>query len=443
MKTPPSNLSHWNGLLDSISAFLRDPQALRLDRISWSGEGVEQRSAYHSLLQIVRNRTLIEHLIREHSRRMPKARLHALLALAIIQFLESDDTEATRAKVVHHTVRLTRELCSQPESRFVNAVARAISEHQSRTLQLLDAPEHWHVRYSHPRWLVERWISQFGNKTTRLLLQWNQSIPHTYVHDLRRICQTEQSLRNPEELPKLTATPWPDFHVLEKAGRANIESLLKWPFYIQDPSTRIAPSLFEPPSNRASILDTCAAPGGKSLHLLKRLADNGHAWQRWIATDSSPERLRVMENNLERLGVKGIETSCVDWLKPLPESLASLRFDWVLLDAPCSSVGVIQRHPEIRWRLHADDYQRLPVQQLALLEQCSRLVRKDGQLVYSTCSFDPDENERVIEAFQQTAQGRHFEVRTGRSLLPHLEGHDGVGAFLLRRKADALSPSGE
>src|SRR5690606_35934799 len=178
----------------------------------------------------------------------------------------------------------------------------------------------------------------FGSETTRLLLQWNQSIPHTYVHDLRRICQTEQSLRNPEEIPQLTATPWPDFQCLEKTGRSNIEYLLKWPFYIQDPSTRIAPSLFEPPPERPSILDACAAPGGKSLHLLKHLTDSGHAWQRWMAADSSHERLRVMENNLERLGVKGIETCCVDWLKPLPESIASLRFDWVLLDAPCSSV---------------------------------------------------------------------------------------------------------
>lgn len=443
MKNPQSNLSHWNGPLDSISAFLRDPQTLRLDRLSWSGEAVEQRSAYHSLLQIVRNRTLIEHLIREHSRRMPKTRLQALLALAIVQLLESDDSEATRAKVVHHTVQLTRKLCSQPESRFVNAVARAISEHLSQTIQILDVPEYWHVRYSHPRWLVERWISQFGSETTRLLLQWNQSIPHTYVHDLRRICQTEQSLRNPEEIPQLTATPWPDFQCLEKTGRSNIEYLLKWPFYIQDPSTRIAPSLFEPPPERPSILDACAAPGGKSLHLLKHLTDSGHAWQRWMAADSSHERLRVMENNLERLGVKGIETCCVDWLKPLPESIASLRFDWVLLDAPCSSVGVIRRHPEIRWRLHADDSQRLPAQQLALLEQCSRLVRKGGQLVYSTCSFDPDENERVIEAFLQTEQGRHFELRSGHSLLPHLEGHDGVGAFLLRRKGEAHGASGK
>lgn len=436
MKTPQRNPSPWPGLIESISSFLQDPLNLRLDRLHWSGDSREQRSAYHLLMWVVRHRSLMEHLILQHAPRRPKPRLQALLSLAIAEMLESDGSEGKLAKIVDHSVRLTRERCSAPESRFVNAVARTISRNLPEVLSSLETPEHWHLRYSHPKWLVDRWRSEFGDDTTRSLLEWNQRIPRTFVHDLHALLPQRSATGEPALHPGLSPTNWTDFWELEKQGRSLLEALLEGPYYIQDPSTRIAPSLFEIGSECDHILDACAAPGGKSLHLMKRLGSAGRSWQRWITADGSAERLKRLTLNFDRLGIHGVEPVHVNWFEPLPEALSRLSFDWVLLDAPCSSVGVIQRHPEIRWRLRPGDFERMPTQQLAMLQRCSERVRPGGQLVYSTCSFDPAENQHVVAAFLESAQGRCFRQCAETVLLPPNVGHDGVGAFHFRRSGD-------
>ncbi len=440
MKSKLHNPAFWSGPVKTIQLFLEDPNSLRLDKLTWTGEQPQQRSAFHHLMQIVRNRSLIVHLVQNQTKRPPKPKLRAVLALGIVQLLESPEASAeatiNHAKIVHHTVDIARKLCSPQEAKFVNAVCRCISRTLKEQLKGLDQPKTWHILYSHPNWLIDRWAEQFGLETTKSILQWNQQIPETYLHDINGLLDNlpPEERSNKASECGLQPSQWPGFFRVEKSGRQHLQTLLKDPFYIQDPSTAVAPALFSTSKTPHDLLDACASPGGKSVHFYKHFENTKESPLRWIAADLSEERLELFENNMKRLGISGISTCVVDWEKDIPGSLQDQTFDWILLDAPCTSVGVIQKHPEIRWRLSPMDYTQVPARQLKILSHCSKLLKPGGELVYSTCSFDTEENKDVINAFLESADGSDFEVAQRTLLLPHMEKHDGVGATLLRRK---------
>jgi len=421
-------------IIQSIQQFLTDPHSLRLDRLDWTGNTAEQRSGFHYLMQLIRNRTLIEHLIAQQAKRPPKALLKAVIAYAVVQMLERPDDVGTHAKIIHHAVDLARELCSKQESGFVNAVSRKISSSLPEQLDELEKQQLWHIRYSHPKWLIQRWKQQHGPEATQQLLLWNQQIPTTYVHDVHgALAVPTEELENRLQSLGLETSAWKDFYSLKKAGRQKLEQLLKDPFYIQDPSTRIAPSLFSHCNQPDAILDACAAPGGKTVHLYKHLHHMGIQPQTWIAADLTLERLEWVETNMTRLQIPGIQVCVADWEQGIPESMKQFSFDWILIDAPCTSTGVIQKHPEIRWRLKKEDYPLLPARQLAILSRCSALLKPGGSLVYSTCSIDPAENQDVVHAFLASPEGSTFRLIKTETTLPPLQHHDGVGAFLLEK----------
>lgn len=432
MKTHANDLSFWRAPLESIRQFNTNPSSLRTDQFTWTGPRPEQRSAFHFVMQIVRNRSLIDHLIDSRTQKAPKAQLKAVLSLGVIQLLEQPDDIGTHAKIIHHTVNLTRVVCSNNESKFVNAVCRSISRTLANDLKKLETAKNWKIRYSHPKWLIQRWTDQIGKELTLELLKWNQQIPQTYLHDMQAEPATSES-NPPSPIAGLQPTQWPHFYRFNKSDYTTIEQLLGNRFYVQDPSTRIAPSLFSSPTSTINILDACASPGGKSVHLYKRLQDASVDSQSWIATDLSPTRLKFFEENMTRLGIAGIQPMEANWETGIPSLLENQLFDWVIVDAPCTSVGVIQRHPEIRWRLTKADYQTIPAQQLSILKTCSRTVKPGGELVYSTCSFDASENQQIIREFLASEAGNDFSLITGTTCIPQVEKHDGVGAFLLRK----------
>jgi len=435
-KTNNRVLNFWHGPVESIQLFFHAPEALRLEQIQWIGDKPEQRAAYHHLLQIIRNRTLIEFLIRKHTRKSPKPKLKAILALGIVQLLDTSEKEGSHAKIIHHTVEITRQICSDQESRFVNAVCRNIEKTLPQTLQELADNRKWNILYSHPQWLIDRWIQQYGSQKVVKILEWNQRIPDIYIHDFSGVFKQMDGDTIGAELDRMGLEPtiWEDFYLLKKSGRHHIDRLMEQSFYIQDPSTRMAPSLFQlsdPPQN---VLDACAAPGGKSIHLFKRFQKLGSAPVNWIATDLTQDRLNLIQRNMERLKITGIQTQVADWESEEPNSHLKSQFQWVILDAPCTSVGVIQKHPEIRWRLIAADYTKVPKQQLSILKNCAQTLAPGGQLVYSTCSFDFEENQQVIAHFLESDIGSHFSLISGQTLHPGETGHDGIGYFLLKKE---------
>ena len=195
---------------------------------------------------------------------------------------------------------------------------------------------------------------------------------------------------------------------------AELPSFQQGLFYIQDPSTLLAPSLMEAERGQ-KILDLCAAPGGKTTYLAQLIHNEGT-----IIAQDTELRLKLVEENCTRLHV-----TCVAYETALND------YDAILIDAPCSNTGVMRRRVDLRWRLNESELQRLATQQLALLEQCVPLLKTGGTLTYSTCSIEPEENTAVTEAFLE----RHpqFTRETEREIVPFAFGTDGAYAVRLRK----------
>jgi 16S rRNA (cytosine967-C5)-methyltransferase len=194
-------------------------------------------------------------------------------------------------------------------------------------------------------------------------------------------------------------------------------------FYLQDPSTLLAPVLLGAQPGEA-ILDLCAAPGGKTMFMAQMMDDTGKI----VAQDIGPDRLKLIRENCARLGV-----TCVENILPSAFSLQPSAFDRVLIDAPCSNTGVMRRRVDLRWRISPEEISRLQKTQLELLRQAATKLKPGGVLVYSTCSLEPEENSEVVKEFLREQQ--HFNLETERQLLPFVDGVD--GAFVARLKLSA------
>jgi 16S rRNA (cytosine967-C5)-methyltransferase len=225
-----------------------------------------------------------------------------------------------------------------------------------------------------------------------------------------------------------------------------IERLLaEGALYLQDPATVTAPCLLDPKAGE-TVLDLCAAPGGKSLllsDLLEKQARQAGSTApeagRVVAIDlPDPERIERLKANLAKARRVDVVLVQADLLKLTPKLLKEHnlpnKFPAVLLDVPCSNTGVMRHRVDVKWRLRESDIAKHAGQQLALIEAASRLVAPGGRLVYSTCSLEQEENEEVVEAFLRAAGGQ-FVLEQTRSSRPWEDGCDGAGAFLLRNRS--------
>jgi 16S rRNA (cytosine967-C5)-methyltransferase len=195
-------------------------------------------------------------------------------------------------------------------------------------------------------------------------------------------------------------------------------------FYLQDPSTLLAPALLGAQPGE-TILDLCAAPGGKTTFIAQLMDDTGKI----VAQDLAPDRLKLIRENCARLGVTCVEAA-------LPSTInhqLSTGFVRILIDAPCSNTGVMRRRVDLRWRISPEEILRLQKAQIELLKQAAAKLKPGGVLVYSTCSLEPEENSDVVKAFLREHQD--FNLETERQLLPFADGVD--GAYVARLKHSA------
>lgn len=230
----------------------------------------------------------------------------------------------------------------------------------------------------------------------------------------------------------LKETPWPGFYEIRPGHWSEVEPLLTaGKLYIQDPATRFAVELIAPKPGEA-ILDVCAAPGGKSLALADLLGSG-----KLVACDLPGPRIDRLNSNLA-LAPAAVNVAIVQGdltkgaARLFNEHGLAIEYPAVLLDVPCSNTGVMRHRVDVKWRLQEGDFAKHARQQLALLEAASRFVASKGRLVYSTCSLDPEENEKVVAAFIRKA-GTRFKVVDQRISRPWESGHDGAAAFLIRR----------
>jgi 16S rRNA (cytosine967-C5)-methyltransferase len=186
-------------------------------------------------------------------------------------------------------------------------------------------------------------------------------------------------------------------------------------FYVQDPSTLLAVRELDPQPGE-SVLDLCAAPGGKLTYIAQLMRNEG----RLLAHDTHPERMKLLEQNCARLGVTCVQTALPATLTPPPAN----PLDRILIDAPCSNTGVMRRRVDLRWRIRLEEIVRLQATQRGLLRQAALLLKPGGTLVYSTCSLEPEENGQVVDEF--LSEHAEFKSERTRELLPFVEGVDGT-----------------
>ncbi|HTY88322.1 MAG TPA: 16S rRNA (cytosine(967)-C(5))-methyltransferase RsmB [Candidatus Acidoferrum sp.] len=345
---------------------------------------------------------------------------------------------------VHETVELAKQSGLGPQAGFVNALLRSYVREQDKTRQLLAElkTKQPALGWSHPEWLVARWQKRWGLKKTAQLLEWNNTPPKTFarVNTLKLLGSARCADRTPQHsVPTLLAL-WAgegvehDFVrrdwlgenlVFELKSHPPLDSLASFRgggFYIQDPSTLLAPVLLGAQPGEA-ILDFCAAPGGKTTFIAQLMNNQG----RIVAQDVSEARLGLIRENCARLGVTCAETALPSTLNAQP----STTFDRVLVDAPCSNTGVMRRRVDLRWRIQPKELGRLQSAQLELLEQAAGRVRSGGVLVYSTCSLEPEENQDVVKQFLTGHSA--FRLDHEPELLPFTDRVDGAYIARLHR----------
>ncbi|EIP97442.1 tRNA/rRNA cytosine-C5-methylase [Opitutaceae bacterium TAV1] len=385
----------------------------------------------HLLLGALRHLGRIEAAVTPLVERMPRPEVQAVFLLSGFELIDGSrsDDEGFVAKVVHHAVEKTRQLASPAEARMVNAVVRKLAATFAAATapgRLASAPALGEF-YSHPAWMVERWLARFGAEATRALLEWNLRPAPVYAR-----------WRHPEKnLPAdagtaLVPTSWPQFYEVRTSEWPRIEAMLRTgDLFLQDPSTRHAVDLLAPLPGEA-ILDACAAPGGKSLKIADRMRSG-----RIISVDLPGPRQTRLEENLSRAPA-GVQMERVPLNLLQGQAGAALGklapggFAAVLVDVPCSNTGVMRHRVDVKWRLQQTDFAKHARQQYELLEAVSRHVAPGGRLVYSTCSLEQEENEAVVETFLQKCGGQ-FRLEETRLLRPWIDGHDGAGVFRFRR----------
>jgi 16S rRNA (cytosine967-C5)-methyltransferase len=291
---------------------------------------------------------------------------------------------------------------------FVNAVLRALTRADAPAWpdQTGDPIKALSIRHSCPPWLTERWIARFGVERAAGLCEATAMIPPLTIRANTLRISREQLIARLTELGchAQPTTISPVGAVLDKCGSIeDIPLFREGVFYVEDEAAQLIAPLLDPQPGEL-VLDACAAPGGKTTQLAALMRNRGEI----IALDRSAERLRLVDGNCRRLGIGIVRTVRADVTQPLPATLRG-PFDRILVDAPCSGLGVLRRHPEGKWRKKAGMLAQHQLVQQQVLEQVRRLLRPGGVLVYSTCSSEPEENERVIDQFCQAHQDFHRE----------------------------------
>jgi len=325
----------------------------------------------------------------------------------------------------HAAVHENVELVPPRQRSIVNGMLRAAIRREGELLARADA-EPLFVRASHPQFLVERWQEHFSAQQAEELCKWNNLPAPMYGRINQLKIDREEFLSLYPDSRPLTHNPeFVEFDVLPTGA------VRQGHCYIQDPSTAIACQILSPKAEE-KVLDACAAPGGKTGYIARLMENRGTI----VACDRDPERLQILKQNMERLGVGIVHIFGHDWTRGhVPADIASMApFHRILLDAPCSNTGVMRRRVDVRWRLKSADFGRMQRRQLEMLRALIPLLAVNGVLVYSTCSLEPEENEQVVRRILDDSPGLRA-IEEERSI-PFRDGFDGAFAAKFIRSAE-------
>jgi 16S rRNA (cytosine967-C5)-methyltransferase len=359
---------------------------------------------------VIRNLRLLDFWIGELRHGQLDSETRDVLRLGLYQV-------ALLATPSHAAVFETVALAPNRTRGLVNGVLRS-ADRQLSELKKAAENQPLHVRTSHPGFLVAKWLQQFGESTTEELCLWNNRPAPVYVRINELTITREDFLQTNSGSSLLPSDA--RFATLP-SPRATLDN---GTCYAQDPSTAAACDLLGA-QQEDTVLDACAAPGGKTSLIAQLMANRGTI----VACDRAADRLALLRSNLQRLGITNTRVVQHDWRAVLPGIVDGMLFDRILIDAPCSNTGVMRRRVDIRWRIKPDDFARLPDEQLQIVRHVIPLLRPGGVLVYSTCSIEPEENERVLERITEAFS--FLKLTQTISVLPFRDQFDGAFAAQL------------
>jgi len=293
---------------------------------------------------------------------------------------------------VNESVNLARKFGHAGVAKLVNAVLRNYQRKREEIKFPEDGIDYLATFYSFPEWLIEKWLIYFGRESVEKLCEYFNRKPDFgfRINTLKCSKDEIENYFKDKKIAFRVGNYGDDYYYLEgPVDLEELELLQAGKIYIQDESSLLAARLLDPQPGEM-VLDLCAAPGGKSTYIASKMQNEG----RIIAVDRTAEKLKRLKENCQRLGAQIVEFEQADGLTFRAEPA-----DRILVDAPCSGSGVLNRNADARWQKKEKDLERLAALQLALLENAVKLLKPKGVLIYSTCSIMPEENQKAIEKF--------------------------------------------
>lgn len=363
-----------------------------------------------------------------------------VLRSAVYQLFYMERIPASAA--CNEAVKLARSYSNEGSAKFVNGVLRNLLRKKDELVfpnPEEDDLEYLALKYYHPKWLLKRWLGVFGKEGTVKLCEFDNS-PAPVCLRVNTLVTDQEALMTAltEAGAEVRASAWSDDGIVCEKLPALGEMLkkLERDFYVQDESSMLVADVLGPEPGQ-KVLDMCSAPGGKTTHIAQLMDNEGSI----IACDIHAHKLELIRDNAQRLGIKIIEPTLKDATVYQPEWRE--QFDRVLVDAPCSGLGVLRRRAEARWRESKKNLQEFPPLQLRILENACRYVKPEGTLVYSTCTVEYSENHYLVQKFlEKHPEWEYAGVRhplTGEKLeelqlLPQVDGIDGFYICALKKK---------
>ncbi len=332
-----------------------------------------------------------------------KAWVRILIQMTLYQMLFLDSVPEHAA--ISEAVKIAKKRGGQFNGKLVNAILRELTRTPLPSLDTIkDEAERLAVETSHPLWLIKLWSKQFGwEKTIQMARANNERVNVTIrVNGVRG---TREELKQKLESEGITCEYGnlsQDALVILKGNVIKTKAFEQGWFYVQDESSMLVARALKP-KHHSKVLDTCSAPGGKTTHVAELMRQTGTVY----AHDVYEHKIKLIEDNVKRLGLTNVVATLQD-ATTLNERYESDNFDAVLVDAPCSGLGILRRHPEVKITKQPSDLDEIMMIQKKILNTVAPLVKVGGTLVYSTCTVNRKENDKMVEQF--LAQHPEYEL---------------------------------
>lgn len=340
-----------------------------------------------------------------------------ILRMGIYQIIFLD--KIPKSAAVNESVNLAKRYGHASSSNFVNAILRKIEKNDyEEFFKIEDDIERISKTTSMPKWIVEELMKNNEIKKVEEICKNSNIKPKITIRVNSLKINKQELIKKLKEKGIKCNEPQEkvdDFLILEKIKNIeNIDEFKKGYFTIQDISAGQTARILNPQPGEL-VLDACSAPGGKTTYMAELMKNKGkiEAW------DIHEHRTKLVEQNAQRLGVNIIETKVKD--ASLYDEKLKEKFDKILLDVPCLGIGVIKRKPDIKWQRKPEDIEKITEIQKKILNNCSKYLKNNGTIVYSTCSILKEENQDVVDEFLKENSGFYIESNEVRNILPNQE----------------------